>query len=103
MDVRPMQEIEVVVGIDVGAGLQADDGAKAFGMFERQMQRDAAADRTADQDRPIEFEGSRHLQNHGRVLRRGELVLLVVPAGRRRGLAVPRQVERDHTVAARDL
>ena len=56
MHVRPVQEIEIVIGIDMRAGLQADDGAEAFGVFERQMQRDAAADRAADQDRAIEFE-----------------------------------------------
>ena len=55
MHVRPVQEIQIVIGIDMRAGLQADDGAKAFGMFERQMQRDAAADRAADQDRPVEL------------------------------------------------
>jgi len=53
MDVGAVQEIQIVIGIDMRAGLQADDGAKTFGMFERQMQRDAAADRTADQDRPV--------------------------------------------------
>jgi hypothetical protein len=72
------------------AGLQADDGAKSFRMLERQMQRDAAADRAADQDRAIEFERRRNLQNHRRVLRRGELILLIVPSGRRRRFAVPR-------------
>ena len=46
------------------AGLQADDGAETFGMFERQMQRDAAADRAADQDRPVEFERGHDLQDH---------------------------------------
>ena len=35
VNVRPVQEVEVVIGIDMGAGLQADDGAEAFGMFER--------------------------------------------------------------------
>jgi hypothetical protein len=63
-----MQEVEVVIGIDMRAGLQPDDGAKAFGMFERQMQRDATADRTADQDRPVEPERRRNLQHHRRVL-----------------------------------
>ena len=80
MDVGPVQEIQIVIGIDMGAGLQADDGAEAFGVFERQMQRDAAADRAADRDRPVEFERGHDLQDHGGVLRRGELVFLVVPA-----------------------
>ena len=56
MHVRPVQEIQIVIGIDMRAGLQADDGAEAFGVFERQMQRDAAADRAADHDRLVEFE-----------------------------------------------
>ena len=49
MDVGAVQEIQIVIGIDMRAGLQADDGAEAFGVFERQMQRDASADRAADQ------------------------------------------------------
>ena len=102
MHVRPVQEIEIVIGIDMGAGLQADDGAEAFGMFERQMQRDAAADRTADQDRSVEFECGRNLQNHRRVLRRGELVLLLVPARRRRRFAVPGHVEGNDAMLRRD-
>jgi hypothetical protein len=65
------------------AGLQADDGAKSFRVLERQMQRDAATDRTADQDRPVEPKRCGNLQHHGRVLRRGELIFLVMPAGRR--------------------
>jgi hypothetical protein len=76
--------------------------AKAVGMFERQMQRDAAADRTADQDRPVQFERCRNLQNHRRVLRRGQLVFLVVPAGWRRRLAVPGHVEGNDAMAAGD-
>ena len=59
MHVRPVQEVEVVIGIDMRAGLQADDGAESFGMLERQMQRDAAADRAADQDRLVEPERGR--------------------------------------------
>src|SRR5690606_41088542 len=35
--VGPVQEIQVVIGIDMRAGLQADDGAEAFGMLERKM------------------------------------------------------------------
>ena len=97
---RPVQEVEVVIGIDMRAGLQADDGAETFGMFERQMQRDAAADRAADQDRPVEPERGRNLQHHGGVLRRGELIFLVMPAGRRRRLAVPGHVEGDDAVAS---
>ena len=30
MHVRPVQEVEIVIGIDMGAGLQADHGAKGF-------------------------------------------------------------------------
>ena len=84
------------------AGLQADDGAETLGMFERQMQRDAAADRATDQDRPVEFERGHDLEDHGGVLRRGELVFLVVPAGRRRGFAVPGHVEGDDAMLRGD-
>src|SRR5712671_5034509 len=71
-------------------------------MFERQMQRDASADRASDQDRPVEFERGHDIEDHRRVLRRGELIFLVVPARRRRRLAVPGHVEGDDAVAARD-
>ena len=101
MHVGPMQEIQVVIGIDMRAGLQADDGAEAFGMFQRQMQRDASADRAAHQDRPVEFERGHDFEDHGGVLRRGELVLLVMPARRRRRLAVPGHVEGDDAMVAR--
>ena len=80
MDVGAVQEIQIVIGIDMGAGLQADDGAERSRVFERQMQRDAAADRAADQDRLVELERGHDLEDHGGVLRRGELVFLVVPA-----------------------
>jgi hypothetical protein len=102
MDIGAVQEIQIVIGIDMRAGLQADDRAEAFGMFERQMQRDAPADRTADQDRPVEFERGHDVQDHCGVLRRGELVLLIVPAGRRRRFAVPGHIEGDDAMAARD-
>ena len=74
---------------------------KAFGMLERQMQADAPADRTADQDRLVQFERAHDLQHHGDVLRRGELVLLLVPARRRRGFAVPGHVEGDDAMLCR--
>ena len=35
MDVGTVQEIQVVIGIDMGAGLQADDRAEAIGVLER--------------------------------------------------------------------
>ncbi len=38
MDIRPVQKVEVVIGVDMGAGLQPDDGAKTLGMLERKMQ-----------------------------------------------------------------
>ena len=65
MHVRPMQEIQIVIGIDMRAGLQADDGAERGGMLERQMKRDASADRAADQDRPIQFERGGSAQRNG--------------------------------------
>src|SRR3984893_5444846 len=102
VDVGTVQEIQVVIWIDMGASLQADDGAEALGMFERQMQRDASTDRASDQDRPGEFERGHDLEDHRRVLRRGKLIFLVVPARRRRRLAVPGHVEGDDAVAARD-
>jgi hypothetical protein len=64
------------------------------------MQRDASADRASDQDRPVEFERGHDVEDHRRVLRRGELIFLVVPARRRRRLAMPGHVEGDDAVPA---
>jgi hypothetical protein len=102
MDVGAVQEIQVVIGIDMRAGLQADDGAERFRVFERQMKRDASADRASDQDRAVQFQRGHDVKDHRRVLRRGELVFLVVPARRRRRLAMPGHVEGDDAVIARD-
>ena len=54
--VGAVQTIQVVISIDMRAGLQPDDDAEALGMFERKVKRDVAADRAADQDRPIKLE-----------------------------------------------
>jgi hypothetical protein len=75
---------------------------KSLGMFQRQVQRDAPADRAAHHDRPVEFQRGHDVEDHGRVLRRGELILLVVPAGRRRRFAVPRHVESDDAMVRGD-
>ncbi|MDB5638282.1 MAG: hypothetical protein JWP51_3190 [Bradyrhizobium sp.] len=80
MDVGAVQEIQIVIGIDMGAGLQSDDGAERFRVFECQVKRNAPADRAADQDRPVKFERGHDLEYHGRVLRRGEPVFVGVPA-----------------------
>jgi hypothetical protein len=50
----------------------------------------------------VEFQRGHDVEDHAGVLRRGELVFLVVPAGRRRGLAVPRHVEGDDAVVGGD-
>jgi hypothetical protein len=71
-------------------------------VFERKLQRDAPADRASDQDRVIEIERGHDLEDHGGILRRGELIFLVVPAGRRRRFAVPGHVESNHAMAVRD-
>src|ERR1700693_5039731 len=71
-------------------------------MCERQMKRDAAADRASDQDRPVELERRHDLEDHGGVLRRGELIFLIVPSRWWRRLAVPGHVEGDDAVPRRN-
>src|SRR5260370_2686162 len=50
MDVGAVQEIQIVIGVDMGSGLQADDAAKLLRLLERQMPRQPAADRASDQE-----------------------------------------------------
>ena len=95
MNVGPVQKIQIVIGIDMRAGLQADDRPESFGMLQRQMQRDAPSDRAAHHDRLVEFQRGHDVEDHGGVMRRGQLVLLVVPAGRWRRFAMPGHVEGD--------
>jgi hypothetical protein len=51
--IAPVQEVEVVIGIDMRAGLQPDDGAETFGVLERQVQRD-----TTPIEQPIRIDRS---------------------------------------------
>src|SRR5579872_3627168 len=65
------------------------------------MQHDASADRAAHDHRLVEFERVRDVHDHAHVIARGELILRILPAGRRRGFAVPWHVESDDTEVCR--
>ena len=93
--VRAVQPVEVVVGIGVGAGLQPDEGAEARCVLQRQVQHDAPADGAAHRHRLVETERIDDGHDGVDVGARRQLVLGLVPARRRRGLAVPGQVEGD--------
>ena len=64
-------------------------------MLVREMQHDASADRAAHDHRLVEFERVGDVDDHAHVVARGELYSRVLPAGGRRGLAVPGHVEGD--------
>ena len=68
---------------------------KRSGMLVREMQHDASADRAAHGDRLVELERVGDFDDHAHIVARGELVFGVLPAGGRRGLAVPGHVEGD--------
>ena len=72
-------------------------------MRPRQLEHDLAADRAAEHDRPLEAERRAEGQDQVDVGRGGEAVLLVLPAGGRQRLAVPRHVEGQHAEVPRDL
>ena len=101
--VRAMQPVEVVVGVGVGAGLQADEGAEARAMLERQVQHDAPADGAAHHHRLVEAKRIDDGHDGVDVGARGELVLGLLPARRRRGFAVPGQVEGDDAELGENL
>ena len=71
-------------------------------MLVREIEHDATPDGAAHDDRLVELERVRDFQDHLHIVARGEAVFLVLPADRRRGLAVPGHVERDDAEALRD-
>ena len=101
--VGAVQPVEIVIGLGVGTRLQADEGAEARGMLQRQVQHDAPADGAAHHHRLVEAERVDDAHDGVDVGARGELVLGPLPARRRRGLAVPRQVEGDDAEAGQRL
>ena len=56
MHIGPVQPIEIVIGVYMRTRLQADDGAKALRILQREMQRDAPADGTAYHHGPREIQ-----------------------------------------------
>ena len=81
---------------------QPDQRAEALRVLAREMQHDAPADRAAHDDRLVEFERVGDFDDHAHIVARGELVFRVLPAGRRRRLAVPGHVEGDDAEVRRD-
>ena len=81
--------------------LQPDQRTETLRTFVREMQHDAPADRAAHGDRLVEAERIGDFHDHAHIVARGELVFLVLPAGRRRGLAVPGHVEGDDAEGGR--
>ena len=90
-----MQPIGVVPGRLKRRGFQPDQRAELGGVMNREIEHDAAADRAAEHDRPLELERGAERPDRFGVGRGGEPVFLVVPAIGRRRLAVPGQVEGD--------
>ena len=72
------------------------------GVFDRQVEHDPAADRAPHDDRPLELDGA-ECDDGGRVGRRREAILVLLPTLRRRRLAVPGHVEGKDAKARGDL
>ena len=67
--------------------------AEIFAMAQRRVQHGAAADRAADHHRPVELKRTAHRHHRVDIEIGRELIGLALEARRRRGLAVPRQIE----------
>ena len=71
-------------------------------MLAGEMQHNASADRATHRHRLVERERIGDLDDHAHIIARSELVFAVLPAGRRRRLAVPGHVEGDDAVVRGD-
>src|SRR5208282_2339564 len=69
----------------------------------REMEHQAAADRAAHHDRPLELERAAEGTHDLGIARRGEAVLRALPPVWRMRLAVPRHVEGQHAIVPGDL
>jgi hypothetical protein len=81
---------------------EADQGTEGAWVAQGEMQHDAAADRASHDDRPIETQRFDDGHDQAGVVIGGQAVFLILPAGGRRGFAVPRHVEGDDAKAAGD-
>src|SRR5262245_6501212 len=102
MYVRSMQPVEVIVGLGVCRRLQADQGAKAPRVLERQMQDDPAADRAAHAHRALQPKGIDDRHHRVNIGARGKTVFDLLPARRGRVLAVPGKVEGNDAKLGRE-
>ena len=71
-------------------------------MLTGEMQHDAAADRATHGHGLVECERVGDLHDQSHIVARSELVFGVLPAGRRRRLAMPRHVKGDDAVVCGD-
>ena len=81
MNIGAMEEVQIIVGIDMRARLQADDPAKPVWVLKRKVQRNSPADRAAHDDGAVESERVHDLEDHRRIVGRGEPILFLMPAG----------------------
>ena len=93
----------LVVALDVGGRLQADERAQAPRVLEREVEHDPPADRASDHHRPLEAELASDGHNEAGVGGRAQPVVRLLPAGGRGRLPVPRHVEGDDAVMPRDF
>src|SRR4029078_9251639 len=77
--------------------LQSYQCAKPVRMLMREMQHNAAANRAAHDNGSLKLECVNDVKDQTHIFRRSQLIFAVLPAGRRRGLAMPGHVKGDHT------
>jgi len=107
MHVGPEQHAEITqprIGARIGMGrrLQADGGPEVTAVLQRQMQHRASADRAAHHHRAVEPQRAAERHHRVDIEFRGQAIGFALETARRRGLAVPRQVEDDDAEAAGD-
>src|SRR5437899_299833 len=83
VDVGTVQPCRVVPGLLELGGLEPDQRAEFRRMVDREVEHDAAADRAAYHDGPVELQGLAERADRLRVARGGELVFVAVPTRRR--------------------
>ena len=97
-DRSAMQPLQIVIGLGVRAGLQADERSEVLGVLEGEMQDDATADRAAHDDGSIQRKRLAHPEYHVDVVLRGESILEGLPARGRGRFAVPGHVEGNDAI-----
>src|SRR3954452_5625502 len=101
MNVRPVQPFSIVPGRLEVRCLQSNQRPEFGRVIDGKVENDAAADGTSHHHRPIQRQRPAERPYRFGIARRGQTILLAIPAFRRVGLAVPWHVEGDDSKISR--